>query len=79
MDPNDKKDSLGDAVAALTETPFEALIDGHNGLRHPMGRRPLPTDFDGLLSPEGNSGDVVGEDISDPLFSLGEAGRSELL
>jgi len=69
--------TFGDVVAAVTESPLEAEIDARNGLRHSrMGRRPVAADFDGLLTPEGISGDVVGEGISDSPWSLGETGST---
>ncbi len=55
--------SLANEIAAKTETPQEAAIDAANGLRGSKGRTPRPEDFDGLLTPEGNSGDIVGSDI----------------
>ena len=67
---------LGDAVAAKTESPFEAEIDKRNGLRQHTGRTPVPEDFDGLLTSEGNSGDVVGADVTDSVFVLGEDGST---
>lgn len=67
---------LGDVVAAVTESRLEAEIDARNGLRGRFGRRPVPADFDGLLTPEGNSGDVVGVDILDDPFALGETGST---
>jgi len=68
--------ALGDQVAALTETPQEAEIDERMGLRGTKGRKPEPEDFAGVLSPEGNSGDVVGADISDSPFVFGEDGST---
>jgi hypothetical protein len=69
--------SFGDVVAAVTESPLEAEIDKRNGLHHHrVGRRPVQSDFDGLLTPEGISGDVVGSDISDEPFALGETGST---
>lgn len=68
--------ALGDQVAALTETPQEAEIDARMGLRGAKGHTPQPEDFAGLLSPEGNSGDVVGTDISDSPFVYGEDGST---
>ncbi len=55
--------SLANEIAAKTETPQEAAIDAANGLRGSKGRTPRPEDFEGLLTPEGNSGDIVGSDI----------------
>ncbi len=55
--------SLANEIAAKTETPQEAAIDAANGLRGAKGRAPRPEDFEGLLTPEGNSGDIVGSDI----------------
>lgn len=55
--------SLANEIAAITETPEEAAIDAANGLRGSKGRTPRPEDFEGLLTPEGNSGDIVGSDI----------------
>jgi len=73
----DEDASLGDVVAAVTESPLEAEIDARNGLHHPrVGRRPVQADFDGLLTPEGISGDVVGEGILDDAFNLGETGST---
>ena len=70
-------ESFGDVVAAVTESPLEAEIDARNGLHHHrIGRRPVQADFDGLLTPEGISGDVVGEGISDDPWSLGETGST---
>ncbi|MEO7719386.1 MAG: hypothetical protein ABIY70_24555 [Capsulimonas sp.] len=70
LDPNDKQ--FGAAVAAQTETLEEAEIDMRNGLHGAPGRRPVPEDFEDLLTPEGNSGDIVGSDISDSPFAIGE-------
>ena len=67
---------LGDVIAAVTESPTEAEIDARNGLSHRGGRRPIPADFDGLLTPDGNSGDVVGTAIADDPFALGETGST---
>ena len=66
--------SLSNRVAALTETPQEKAIDAANGLRGAGGRKPMPADFDGLLTPAGNSGDTVGSDITDSVFVFGEDG-----
>ncbi len=55
--------TLANEIAARTETPEEAAIDAANGLRGTKGRTPRPEDFEGLLTPEGNSGDIVGSDI----------------
>ena len=68
--------SFGDVVAAVTESPLEAEIDARNGLRHHKGRRPVQADFDGLLTPEGISGDVVGDGILDDGFNIGETGST---
>ncbi len=66
--------SLGNRVAALTETPREKEIDAANGLRGHGGRTPTPEDFDGLLTPEGNSGDTVGSGVSNRTLVFGEDG-----
>jgi len=66
--------SLGNRVAALTETPREKAIDAANGLRGGGGRKPTPEDFDGLLTPAGSSGDIVGSDVTDSVFIFGEDG-----
>ena len=55
--------TLSNRVAALTETPEEAAIDAANGLRGHGGRTPQPEDFEGLLTPAGNSGDVIGSEV----------------
>ena len=68
--------TLGDRVAATTETPQEAAIDARMGLRGAKGHTPQAQDFAGVLSPEGNSGDVVGTDISDSPFVYGEDGST---
>ena len=65
-----------DEVAARTETPREAEIDAANGLRGHGGRAPQPEDFTDVLTPEGNSGDVVGSDVSDSVFTFGEDGST---
>lgn len=57
--------TLANEVAAKTETPQEAAIDAANGLRGVKGRKPTPEDFDDVLSPAGQSGDVVGSDVAD--------------
>jgi hypothetical protein len=67
---------LGDVVAAVTESPLEAEIDARNGLRHKGGRRPLQADFEDILTPAGDSGDVVGADVADAPFALGETGST---
>ncbi len=64
--------SLGNRVAAITETPREKEIDAANGLRGHGGRTPTAEDFDGLLTPEGDSGDTVGTDISNRTLVFGE-------
>ena len=66
--------SLGNHVAAVTETPREKEIDAINGLRGAQGRTPTAEDFDGLLTPEGNSGDTVGSGISERTLVFGEDG-----
>ena len=66
--------SLGNRNAALTETPREKAIDAANGLRGVGGHAPTEEDFAGLLTPEGDSGDTVGSDISDRTFVFGEDG-----
>ena len=66
--------SLSDRNAALTETPREKEIDAANGLRGHGGRTPTQEDFDGLLTPEGDSHDTVGTDVSDRTLVFGEDG-----
>lgn len=66
--------SLSNHVAAVTETPHEKEIDAANGLRGTKGRAPTAEDFDGLLTPEGDSGDTVGTDVSNRTFVFGEDG-----
>ena len=56
---------LADEIAAKTETPREAAIDAANGLRSPGGRKPVPEDFEGILTPAGNTGGVVGADVTE--------------
>ena len=68
--------ALGDRVAALTETPQEADIDERMGLRGAKGRPPEAQDFAGLLTPEGNSGDVFGSDVVGSPFVFGEDGST---
>lgn len=68
--------TLGDVVAARTESAREAEIDAANGLRHHSGRSPTPEDFDGILSPEGNSGDTTGSEVVDSAFVFGETGST---
>ena len=70
IDPAEKL--FGVAVAAQTETLAEAEIDARNGLRGVAGRRPVPEDFEDILTSAGNSGDIVGSDISDSPFAIGE-------
>ncbi len=65
---------LGNRNAALTETPYEKAIDAANGLRGAAGHTPTAEDFAGLLTPEGDSGDTVGTDVSDRTFVFGEDG-----
>ena len=65
---------LSDYVAAVTETPLEKEIDAANGLRGAPGRLPMAEDFDGLLTPAGDSGDTVGTDISNRTLVFGEDG-----
>ncbi len=70
--------SLADEIAAKTETPREAAIDAANGLRGESGRRPVPEDFEGILTPAGNSGDVVGSDVTEgSAFVFGEDGATK--
>jgi len=66
--------SLGNHVAAVTETPREKEIDAANGLRGAGGRTPTAEDFDGLLTPAGVSGDIVGSDIAERTLVFGEDG-----
>ncbi len=66
--------SLGNHVAAVTETPREKEIDAANGLRGTHGRVPTAEDFDGLLTPEGASGDTVGSDVAESTLVFGEDG-----
>lgn len=67
--------SFANEVAARTETPAEAAIDAANGLRGAKGRTPQPEDFAGLLTPAGNSGDIVGTDVgTDSPFPFGDDG-----
>ena len=66
--------ALGNEVAAKTETPYEAAIDAANGLRGQGGRTPQPEDFADVLTPEGNSGDLVGSDVSDQTLDFGDDG-----
>lgn len=66
--------SLSNHVAAVTETPYEKQIDAANGLRGAQGRPPTAEDFDGLLTPAGNSGDTVGTDVSERTLVFGEDG-----
>lgn len=69
---------VADAVAATTETPAEAAIDAANGLRGHGGRRPVPEDFDGLLTAAGDSGDIVGTAVDEgSVFTLGEDGATK--
>ena len=46
------------------------------GLRGAQGHTPEPEDFDGLLTPEGNSGDVFGTDVVGSPFVYGEDGST---
>lgn len=67
--------TLANEIAAITETPTEAAIDAANGLRGQKGRTPTPEDFEGLLTPAGNSGDIVGTEIGTGTpYSYGENG-----
>ena len=66
--------ALGNRNAALTETPREKEIDAANGLRGSAGRPPTEADFDGLLTPAGDSRDTVGTDISNRTLVFGEDG-----
>ena len=66
--------TLGDRNAALTETPFEKEIDAANGLRGSGGRTPTEEDFDGLLTPAGDSHDTVGTDVADSVLVFGNDG-----
>lgn len=76
LPPVARPDHMGDAVAQKTESPAEMVIDRANGLRGAPGRRPVPEDFADVLSPEGDSGDVVGSDISDDPWEIGETGST---
>ena len=66
--------ALGNRNAALTETPLEKEIDAANGLRGSGGRTPTEEDFDGLLTPAGDSHDTVGTGISDRTLVFGDDG-----
>ena len=70
--------TLADQVAALTASPEEAEIDARMGLRGAPGREPQPEDFAEVLTPEGNSGGVVGADITDSPFTYGEDGSTRV-
>jgi hypothetical protein len=70
--------ALADQVAAVTETPAEAEIDARMGLRGAKGHVPQPQDFAGILSPEGNSGDIAGADVTDSPFVFGEDGTTRI-
>jgi hypothetical protein len=70
--------TLADEVAAVTSTPQEAAIDARMGLRGAPGRQPEPEDFAEVLTPEGNSGDIVGADITDSPFVYGEDGSTRI-
>ena len=71
-----RPDNLGDMVAAQTESADEFEIDRANGLRGATGRALRPEDFTEVLSPEGDSGDAVGTDISDSPWVFGEDGST---
>lgn len=43
--------------------PDESVLE--TNLADRMIRRPTEADFEDVLSPEGNSGDIVGSDVSD--------------
>ncbi len=66
--------ALGNHNAALTETPAEKEIDAANGLRGSGGRTPTEKDFDGLLTPAGDSHDTVGSGISNDTLVFGDDG-----
>ena len=66
--------SLGSRNAALTETQTEKEIDAANGLRGASGRTPTGADFDGLLTPAGDSHDTVGTGISNDTLVFGDDG-----
>ena len=66
--------SFSDHVASVTETPYEKEIDAANGLRGAQGRAPTEEDFNGLLTPAGQSGDTVGSDVSNETLVFGEDG-----
>lgn len=65
---------LSNRVADMTETLYEKEIDAANGLRGATGRTPTAEDFDGLLTPEGNSGDTVGTEVSNRTLVFGDDG-----
>jgi hypothetical protein len=67
----DDGSDIGDEVAAATESTEEMRIDAINGLHGHGGRTPRPEDFADVLTPEGNNGDIVGDEIGDPLISIG--------
>jgi hypothetical protein len=78
LDDVSKDHRLSNEVAALTETPHEAAIDAANGLRGHGGRTPTPEDFEGLLTPAGNSGGIFGSDVTEgTLLDLGEDGTTK--
>ena len=66
--------TLGNRNAALTETEYEKSIDAANGLRGAGGHTPTAEDFDGLLTPEGDSGNTVGSDVSNRTLIFGADG-----
>lgn len=66
--------TLGDRNAALTETQAEKEIDAANGLRGSGGRKPTEEDFDGLLTPAGDSHNTVGTGISGDTLVFGNDG-----
>ncbi len=50
---------------AAAENDGEVL--GDRSLLEHMVRRPVEADFADVLTPEGNSGDIVGSDVSDSI------------
>lgn len=66
--------TLGNRNAALTETAQEKAVDAANGLRGAGGHVPTEEDFQGLLTPAGDSGDTVGTDVSNRTLTFGEDG-----
>lgn len=61
--PGSTTSAKPDKILFPDARPDDSVLE--EDLTQHMIRRPTEADFDGLLSPAGDSGDIVGSDVSD--------------